>query len=508
MSIARLYLTALPLALLWACSGGGGTTASPAAEWEKFRQDTSNSGAASGAITPISITPQSVPVDAPTPPAFATPSATPGAISSSPAIAEDGTVYIGSEGGTLAAFDANLNLKWRKTSCEACPADSQATPDPAAAIPSSTPTPLPLGPLISSPAVYTLNGQTSIFIGSSAGSVFAFQDNGTGQPTCSACFRPFAGTPSPGPTPVVKFLSSPSFTTDPVVSTVSGVFIGAQIELADGQSIGTFYALNSDGSLKWQYPRGDESDIAPVTSSPALGSSNAWYFTTSDGYLYALTAEGSLPGSLIWKEPIGPALGPTPGPTPPFAPAVLATDNYILTPTGDGDVFAITPDQLLRFRVAAADSGVVSSLAFGASAAVTPSPTAVVVASPTSPPGPTATATATPTTGVPSFVYMVTQSGQIIGFRAAQPTPTVFPTAQTPITAPVLSSPALSSDGFLVFGDSDGQLHAVSTADGSELTGFPIRLTSRAIRSSPSIAADGTIYVGADDGRLYAVGLP
>ena len=80
--------------------------------------------------------------------------------------------------------------------------------------------------------------------------------------------------------------------------------------------------------------------------------------------------------------------------------------------------------------------------------------------------------------------------------------------AQTPITAPVLSSPALSSDGFLVFGDSDGQLHAVSTADGSELTGFPIRLTSRAIRSSPSIAADGTIYVGADDGRLYAVGLP
>ena len=72
----------------------------------------------------------------------------------------------------------------------------------------------------------------------------------------------------------------------------------------------------------------------------------------------------------------------------------------------------------------------------------------------------------------------------------------------------MISSPALSIDGFLVFGDGDGQLHAVSTADGSELAGFPIQLSSRAIRSSPSIAGDGTIYVGADDGMLYAVGLP
>ena len=363
--------------------------------------------------------------------------------------------------------------------------------------------------MISSPAVYTLNGQTSIFIGSSTGSVFAFQDTGNNQPICTACFQPKVEDLCSGSdvTITASFVSSPSFTTDPVIATVDGIFIGARIEVRQGgttRDIGILYALNSDGSLRWQYPRRCESDIGPITSSPALGSSNAWYFTTSDGYLYALTAGGSLPGSLIWKEPIGPALGPT----PPFAPAVLATGNYILTPTGDGDVFAITPDQLLRFRVAFTDSGVGSSLAFGASGEVTPSPTAVVVASPTLPSGPTATATATPTTGIPSFVYVVTQSGQIIGFAPAQPTPTVFPTPQTPISAPVLSSPALSSDGFLVFGDSDGWLHAVSTVDGSELSGFPIRLTSRAIRSSPSIAADGTIYVGADDGMLHAVGVP
>jgi outer membrane protein assembly factor BamB len=490
MRMRQVLLTMLPLVFVWACSGGGGGSATtPVAPWEKFRHDTANSGAALGAIATFSVptmTPRSVPVDAPTPAAFPTPSATPGAISSSPAIAEDGTVYVGSEGGTLAAFDANLNLKWRKTFCEACPPDSRA-----------------LGPLISSPAVYTLNGQTSIFIGSSTGSVFAFQDTGTGPPTCSACSRwPFGATPSPGPTPVVQFLSSPSFTTDPVIATVNGVFIGAQIEMSDGRSIGKLYSFNSDGSVRWQFPPRGQSDIGPVTSSPALEIATGWYFTAADGYLYALAFDGSL----RWKSAIGPTPEPMFGPTPPFAPAVLVTQSYVVSPTADGNVFAITPDQLISFRVAGVDSGIGSSLASGGRGVETPSPTPVATA--TAPPGPTATETATPTAGIPSFIYGVMQSGQIVAFDPALPTPTVFPTLSVPVAAPVISSPALSADGFLVFGDLDGQLHAVSTADGSELTGFPIQLSAAAIRSSPSIAVDGTIYVGADDGMLYAVGPP
>jgi outer membrane protein assembly factor BamB len=487
MNIPRLCLVALPLALLWACSGGGGSTTSAQVQWEKFRHDTGNSGAAVGAVATINITPRSTPVDAPTPPA------TPGAISSSPAIAEDGTVYVGSEGGTLAAFDANLNLKWRKTSCEACPADSQA-----------------LGPLISSPAVYTLNGQTSILIGSSAssastGSVFAFQDTGSGQPpTCTACFRPnpadFGGSDV---SILASFVSSPSFTTDPVIFTINGIFIGAHIDVRQAgntRTLGRLYALNSDGSVRWEFPRQNAPDIGPVTSSPALGISNTWWFTAADGFLYVLTSDGSLKGSVF--------VGSTFGPTAPFAPAVLVTGNYIVSPTGDGDIFAITPDQSVSFRIGSVDSGVTASLAFGSRGEVTPTPTAVPAMSPTAPSGPTPTATATPTAGIPSFVYGVTQSGEVVGFDPAQPTPTLFPTPPTPIPVPVLSSPALSSDGFLVFGSSDGKLHAVSTVDGSEATGFPVQLTTGAIRSSPSIATDGTIYVGADDGMVYAVGLP
>jgi outer membrane protein assembly factor BamB len=485
----------LPLVFVWACSGGGGSSSTTSTSWEKFRHDTSNSGAASGPIATLgvpSMTPRSVPVDASTPPAFPTPSPTPGAISSSPAIAQDGTVYIGSEGGTLAAFDANLNLKWRKTFCEACP-DSQA-----------------LGSLISSPAVYTFNGQTSIVIGSSAigagpGSVFAFQDSGSGQPaSCTGCFRPNQADFGSGSDVTASFVSSPSFSTDPVIGTLNGIFIGARIDVSDGRSVGKFYALNSDGSVRWQFPRRGQSDIGPVTSSPALEGTTGWYFTAADGYLYALGFDGSL----RWKSAIGPTPGPMLGPAPPFAPAVLIAESYVVSSTADGNVFAITPDGSVSLLVAGADSSIGSSLAFGVRGEETPSPTPVVVATATAPSGPTPTTTATPTAGIPSFIYGVTQSGQVLAFNPALPTPTFFPTPSVPVAAPVISSPALSSDGFLVFGDSDGWLHAVSTVDGTELTGFPIQLSSRAIRSSPSIAGDGTIYVGADDGMLYAVGLP
>jgi len=337
MRIRQVLLMMLSLVFVWACSGGGGgSSTTPLATWEKFRHDTGNSGAAGGSIASNNLKQQSVPVDVPTPPA------TPAAISSSPAIAEDGTVYIGSEGGTLAAFDANLNLKWRRTFCEACP-DSQA-----------------LGSLISSPAVYTFNGQTSIAIGSSAigagsGSVFAFQDSGSGQPaSCTACFRPNQADFGSGSDVTASFVSSPSFSTDPVIGTLNGIFIGARINVSDGRSVGKFYALNSDGSVRWQFPRRGQSDIGPVTSSPALDSATGWYFTAADGYLYALAFDGSL----RWKSAIGQTPGPTLGPTPPFAPSVLLAESYVVSPTADGNVFAITPDQFVSFRVAGVDSGI------------------------------------------------------------------------------------------------------------------------------------------------------
>lgn len=471
MSIRRLFFILLPLASLWACSGGGGgTSTSPQAAWEKFRHDTNNSGAASGAVAANNAHMLSVPIDVPP--------ATPGAISSSPAIAEDGTVYVGSEGGTLAVLDANLGVKARLTSCGACPGNP------------------PLGALASSPAVYRLNDTMSVLIGSRTGSVYVFYQDAANHPLqCTACFRPNPADFGPDATINAAFVSSPSFTTDPVIFTINGIFIGASIEVDQGGSVrhvGKLYAINTSGILNWQFPRPGDPDIGPVTSSPALGSGNIWYFTTADGYLYALTSDGRLK----WKTPTG---APD-DPSLPFAPSVLTTANYVFSPTANGDILAMSADQLVSFRVASEDASFTASLATGGPPEVTPSPTV---------PGPPGTPTATPTFGTTSLVYGVTWSGHVVAFDVALPTPTVYPTPQTPIPTPVISSPALSTDGFLVFGSIDGQLHIVSTITGSELFQPPITLADGVpIRSSPSVSAAGVIYVGADNGLLYAVGLP
>jgi hypothetical protein len=70
----------------------------------------------------------------------------------------------------------------------------------------------------------------------------------------------------------------------------------------------------------------------------------------------------------------------------------------------------------------------------------------------------------------------------------------------------------LNSDGSEVYVVSmDGNLYAVNTEDGSEISRFPIPVTPTADssalpNSSPAVGPDGTVYVGSTDNNLYAVG--
>ena len=56
------------------------------------------------------------------------------------------------------------------------------------------------------------------------------------------------------------------------------------------------YALNPDGSLKWQYPTG-----GGIDSSPAIGADGAIYVGSGDDNLYSLNPDGSLK----WRYPTG-----------------------------------------------------------------------------------------------------------------------------------------------------------------------------------------------------------
>lgn len=72
--------------------------------------------------------------------------------------------------------------------------------------------------------------------------------------------------------------------------------------------------------------------------------------------------------------------------------------------------------------------------------------------------------------------------------------------------AEVRSTPTLGSDGTIYFGDSNGQLHAVSSFDGLKpSTGmWPASVTSGKIVTPPVIGRDRTVYVAATDGHVYA----
>ncbi|MFN8626784.1 MAG: PQQ-binding-like beta-propeller repeat protein [Candidatus Binatia bacterium] len=474
MTVTRALLIVLLAANFGACSGSddGGSSGTGNPGWGKFRHDASNTGRGNGSVGANSGSKTAVQVDA---------SAPLGAVSSSPSITGDGTtVYIASEGGTVMRVPRALGTpQWRVNSCGACPAGKQA-----------------LGPMVSSPAVYTLNnqprvalnGQTTIYVGSTNGSVYGFQDSGSGAPACIACFQPDFG---PGAS--VQFVSSASLTTDPVQANIYGVFIGARIDLPDGRSIGKLYALNSNGTKNWEYPRAGAPDIGAVTSSPARGvvttgsgNETTWFFTAADNYLYALDANGVLK----WKSLIGDITDPS----VPFALSPATTTAAVFASTADGSVFALNQDGSPLWRASSAGGRFAGSLALGGAPLGTPTLT------------PVATPVVTPTpVGLQGFVYGTTTSGSLIVLDVARPTPTVLP---APVVGQVLSSPSLSVDSYLVFGTDTGTLHAISTLSGLEPAGWPVVLNpGTKIRSSPTIADDGVVYVGADDGMLYAVGL-
>ena len=491
MYFARALLTILPLTALYACSGGGSSTpSSPVAPWEKFRHDLNNSGQATGSVGANSGTVKSVQVDLDS-----------SKISASPAIGLDGRVYVATEGGTLAAFDpTTLAQKWSVTrGCEDGKRSGNCPPGVR-----------PLGKIISSPAVYTVSSQTSVFVASTNGTFFTFVVGSNDVATCTMCFDPTkpSGPLMTPPDPSVTsaaFVSSPAFTTDAVSLNVNGLFIGAQVEITNSTGThtgGKLYALNSDGMVRWQFPRPGAALIGPVTSSPAFGLSSTIHFT-ADENLYALANDGSF----NWKFPIGTAQDPTAD----FASSPL-TASSIFAATGAGQIVAVNPDgRSALWRASAPDgSAFVASLAIGVQAS-TPTPSATAPPTPTPEPGKTSTATATPTPlRGSSTLFGITKAGSVVVLDIinGQSLPLSGPVQH--VGAPVESSPALSGDLFLVVGGGDGNLYAVNTATGRPpSTGtWPAMLSRLPIRSSPAIALDGTVYVGADDGKLYSVGKP
>jgi outer membrane protein assembly factor BamB len=489
MKTGCALLAMVPLLCLCACSGGGGgsTPLPPVPAWEKFRHDANNSGEGSGPLANNNGSIKWMQSIDGTP------------ILGSPAIDVNGTLYVGTEGGTFAALDPTTgSILWSVCSCD----------DPGGTTPVTcqSGTPSTLGALTSSPAVFAFGSATNFFIGSAApGAVYVFQNNGTTR-TCVARFQPDIAS---------RFISSPTFTINPSTGALSGIFIGAAVDVIGSDTthtIGRLYALNSNGTLIWQYPDTNGADIGPITSSPALGPANELLFTAADSELdggadnlYSVTNSGLF----RWRFPIGTVADAR----APFAASPL-TSNLVFVPSASGQVFAINPDGSFRWSVSSPDgSGFVASLANGPPATTTPSLTPTEPPTPTPPPGATATPVPATPTVTPLFlvntIFAVTLSGDVLLIDTNTGDTQILSDSVQPIIGPVVASPFLSTDSYLVVGAADGLLHAINTATGEPPpdSTWPVQLgEGLPIRSSPSVDVNGVVYVGDDDGFLYAVG--
>ncbi len=491
---------------LAACSGGGGGTVqtTPIAPWGKFRRDPVNSGDASGnvgdAYKSITPTTDSFPSYPPKgdPPL--------GAISASPVIGVNHVVYIATEGsqssggaGELYALNPDLKTKiWSLTECAI--SARLLTPGP-------TPTPdtsmaIPFGPIQSSPALTSLRSGATfteqndkvLYFGDTTGHFFAVQDTNNG-PVCLWAYPPTTQTD------VGPIMSSPTFLVDSNEEIITGIYFGTN----DGR----FYALNQDGSLKWSFLAG-----GAITSSPAVDFGGPLYFTAADGFLYAL----ALDGTPLFKA--GP--GQFPNLSGIFPASPLRGTASIYVGTADGYVVGISSDGssvTSRVRIASGEPAI-ASLALGSSGLPIPSPTPqpTGVATPT-PGGPTPTPT--PNTTIRSLVFVLASDGTIYAIDENTGQLATGISINSAL-APTSSSPAMSADGCLVFGDDMGhvsvRLPFSSLTPPPEATRTPVPACSDTdfinvangspIHSSVAIDSNGAIYVGADNGRIYLIGTP
>lgn len=200
-------------------------------------------------------------------------------IDSTPAIAPDGTIYFGCWDGYLYALRSDGTLKWR----------------------------FAIGTFVSASPALASDG--TIYIGSGNGTLSAVTPEGTLKWSY----------------PAADWIDS-----SPAINAADGT-------LYFGSWDNHVYALRPDGSEKWRFATGDD-----VVASPAIGPDGTVYVASRDQSLYALTAAGQLK----WKVDYTDLLE--------SSPVVTAAATILVATTG-GRVHALQPDGTELWRFPRAD---------------------------------------------------------------------------------------------------------------------------------------------------------
>jgi len=214
-----------------------------------------------------------------------------GPVQSSPAIGHDGTIYFGSHDAYFYALNPNGTMRWRYALGE---------PD--------------WHWVRSSPAIAP---DGTVYIGGTDGYLYAFEPDGT------LLWRYFAGG-----------------------SIYAGITIGADGTIyASGWNewVNTLSALTPEGDLKWAYET-----ASFVACAPAVAADGTLYFSTSEGRIYALNPDGTLKWRVWGLE--GSLLGTR------SSPAIAADGTIYLgvhdfTDWIDSYLLALNPDGSVKWQV-------------------------------------------------------------------------------------------------------------------------------------------------------------
>ncbi|MDA8824124.1 PQQ-binding-like beta-propeller repeat protein [Opitutales bacterium] len=214
---------------------------------------------------------------------WSTPYSTGGTIFSSPTIASDGTIYIGSNDNKLHAINSDGSSKWIFTTGDWVDSTPAIGADGTVYFGSWDNQLYAVNPtdgsklwdfntsssIIASPAI-GVDGR--VYFGSKDEFFYALESNG------SLAWETYVGN-----------------------AITSSAAIGQDGTIYFGDENGTFHALNQDGTTKWTYEVDDVTDTnKSILSSPAIDLSGNLYFGSGNGYCYSI-ADGVSAASLNWK---------------------------------------------------------------------------------------------------------------------------------------------------------------------------------------------------------------
>lgn len=315
------------------------------------------------------------------------------------------------------------------------------------------------GELSGSPAV---DDNGTVFFGSSD-SVYALDATTRELQWVSASLGTVHGSPGVGPsgiytmgsneglvilTPTYNSQQSRLFPTTGAVS--SGPAFQGDGTLYFGSEEGTFYALDAQGNLKWQYS-GQGEPLGAIQTSPVMDFMGNVYVGTSHGNVYKFSPDGTT----VQMCPTGAAVLESPA---------IGMDGSLYVASRDGALRAVDPAQMQELWKFDPPGGVSTS----------------------------------PIVGLDGVIYV----GGLEQFFAVHADGSLK--WRQPLPCSLVGTPAMGSDG-IIYGGCGKETVLALDSDTGDVRWKKVLPAQGGLKGSPILASDGSLYMSSHGGQLFAV---